>query len=180
MSEILESIDSESHDGKLSRELSAKGEFAPDDLVFRALEAELQGCLKDGWGHFILDGFSRNLPQAEWLLTQRAHPKVFEINLDLETRIGRIMNSKERQAKGRKDDNPETIRERDRIYNVRTVPMLDFFRQNDPASVIQIDGTLEVGEKVKVMADTLGLPFNVSRKMLKAREVFAVEQSMVA
>lgn len=49
--------------GKLAQPILARGEYLPDDLMCRILSSWL-GEHTDGW---VLDGFPRTLPQAEFL-----------------------------------------------------------------------------------------------------------------
>jgi adenylate kinase len=77
---------------------------------------------------FVLDGFPRTIPQANWLLDQ-VHQGRFKlsavINLDASEEVvrGRLMQ------RGRVDDTDDAINERFKEYRTVTLPILDHFRQ---------------------------------------------------
>lgn len=54
--------------GMLAEDLMSKGKFVPDDLVNQMVSARL--AEPDTQHGYILDGFPRTLPQAEWLDSQ--------------------------------------------------------------------------------------------------------------
>ena len=61
--DLLRDVDDESDLGKHLNELMSHGEFAPDEIVLKLIEEKLKNI--DENKPFILDGFPRNLNQAE-------------------------------------------------------------------------------------------------------------------
>lgn len=79
--------------GKKAKEYIDKGELVPDEITIPMVLETLQEKGKDGW---LLDGFPRNIVQAEklWEALKKANMKldyVIEIMLDREIAKNRIM-----------------------------------------------------------------------------------------
>lgn len=116
--------------GLIAKEISDKGELVPDDMVLGMLEERLNQ--PDVEGGFILDGFPRNLTQAESLdkVLERLEMLADEailIDVDAEQIIKRI--AKRARKEGRTDDTEETVRNRLRVYEEETAPVADFYAE---------------------------------------------------
>lgn len=106
------------------------GVWAPDDLVLDILFQKLQSLNGED---FIVDGFPRVLNQGrniEHFLTQHHEPFTLLIHLDVT--FQEIMARRERlgqefQDKGRTDNTPEDIANRQKSYEDTIHPILDFF-----------------------------------------------------
>jgi len=98
--------------GKRRQEM-LRGKLLSDEEVTVILDKVLELINTDE--EFVLDGFPRTIPQANWLL----------INLDASEEVvrGRLMQ------RGRIDDTDEAINERFNEYRTVTLPILDHFRQ---------------------------------------------------
>lgn len=86
---------------------------------------------------FVLDGFPRTIPQADWLLRQVKRGR-FEL-----TAVVNLVASKEAVLqrltnRGRPDDTEEAITERFAEYEAVTKPILDHFR-DEGVTVHEID-----------------------------------------
>jgi adenylate kinase len=88
---------------------------------------------------FILDGFPRTIPQADWLLDQ-VHRERFKlsavINLDASEHVVRDRLL----ARGRQDDTDEAIGRRFEEYKTVTLPILEHFKQ-EGTKVVNIDAS---------------------------------------
>lgn len=121
------------------------GRLVSDDIVLAMLEERISQS--DAKGGFILDGYPRNLAQCEALeklLERIGQPLDVAIKLEVpsELIVERIAG---RAAKeGRKDDTPETVRERLRIYAEQTEPVAAHFADEGKLKVV--DGVGELGE----------------------------------
>ena len=112
--------------GKLVAPLLAAGELVPDEITIplirdKVLEAE------DG---FVLDGFPRNLAQAEALdelLEEIDRQLSVVLLLELSDDIARDRLIKRAALEGRDDDQPEAIERRLRDYHEKTEPVVDHF-----------------------------------------------------
>lgn len=116
--------------GQKIKSILDAGELVPDDLTLELLEKRItQADVVDG---FILDGYPRNLVQAEFLdilLEKLGRPlaEVIQIDVDTEEVIARI--AKRAAKQGRSDDNEEVVRNRQRIYFEQTAPVVDYYAE---------------------------------------------------
>ena len=92
----------------------------------------------------ILDGFPRELPQAEWLLNSKGdHGR--DIGLVVVLEVPREELLKRLAIRGRVDDTPEAIDQRLAIYRQEMYPILGLF-SDQHIPVVHIDGVGTVGE----------------------------------
>ena len=112
------------------KEIYDRGELLSDDLIVRMIRDRLsRGDTIPG---FILDGFPRNLAQAEALdalleEVGRRLDVVFEFQIgDREVLMERIANRAVEE--GRTDDTPDAIRKRLEIYDRETAPLVEHYR----------------------------------------------------
>jgi adenylate kinase len=121
------------------------GQLVSDDILLGMLEERLaQDDAKSG---FILDGYPRNLAQADaldHLLAKIGQPldAVIQLEVPNVTIIGRC--EIRFMAEGRADDNPDTVRKRLAIYAEQTAPVADFYARRGKLQVV--DGVGELGE----------------------------------
>ncbi len=92
----------------------------------------------------ILDGFPRELHQAEWLLQSKTHHGR-DIGLVVVLEVPREELLKRLAIRGRADDTPEAIDQRLQIYRQEMYPILGLFTENH-IPVVHIDGVGSVGE----------------------------------
>ena len=106
------------------------GELVNDELIIRVIRDRLdRGDTLPG---FILDGFPRNLAQAEALDAllcelDRDLDVVFDFQVaDRETLLQRLL--KRAAEENRSDDTPEAIQRRLQIYDKQTAPLGEYYR----------------------------------------------------
>ena len=125
--------------GKEAKQYMDAGKLVPTDVTARMVEDRLrQDDAQDG---FLLDGFPRTVEQAEIL------DKLLK---DMNTELDGVLNFKvsddvvvERMlARGRDDDNEETIRTRMEVYRTETQPLVDHYGDQ----IIPIDAEGDVDE----------------------------------
>jgi adenylate kinase len=115
--------------GREAKAVMDRGELVSDAILLSMLEERLgQPDVARG---FILDGYPRNLAQAnalDDLLARLQQPVDVAVQLDVgaELLIQRLAGRA--QAEGRADDSPEAVRNRLRVYTDQTAPVLDFYR----------------------------------------------------
>jgi adenylate kinase len=106
------------------------GNLVSDEIVLDMLEERLgQADVRSG---FILDGYPRNLVQAnslDALLTRLQQPVDVAVQLDVGTELLIQRLAGRAQAEGRADDSPDAVRNRLRVYTDQTAPVIDFYRQ---------------------------------------------------
>ena len=145
-----ENIQKQTELGKIAKSYIDKGELVPDEFVFAIVEDVLNKAEKG----FFLDGFPRNLEQAEFLLIKFKIDKAFLLELDDETAIKRILAR--RQCKKckkvynklfqkpevenvcdvcggeliqREDDNKQAIKKRIEKFHHETEKVIDLFKE---------------------------------------------------
>ena len=137
--------------GKQAKAVMDAGELVSDEIVIGIAEERLgQGDAKKG---FLLVGFPRTLAQAaslERLLSKLGTPLDCCLALTVDTNAVVARLQKRAQIEGRADDNEATIRERMRVYDAQTAPLLDFYRGR--GSLVEVSGMGpidEVGKRIR-------------------------------
>jgi adenylate kinase len=121
------------------------GELVPDALVLDLLEERLgQDDVDQG---FILDGYPRNLAQAEALdgvLGRIGQPVeiAIAVTVDEGEIVGRL--SKRAIEEGRSDDTEEVIRNRMRVYAEQTAPVARHYAER--GQLHKVDGMGAIDE----------------------------------
>ncbi|MGB7247387.1 MAG: adenylate kinase [Phormidesmis sp.] len=111
--------------GQKAEGYMSAGELVPDGLMLDLIRERLgQSDTDKGW---LLDGFPRNVEQAEFLnalLEEIGQTCEFVINLEVPDAV-LIERMLER---GRNDDTEEVIRNRLDVYRQQTEPLISFYR----------------------------------------------------
>ena len=109
-------------------------------LVFALIQERLNNHdAQEGW---ILDGFPRNVAQAEFLdslLNEIDQPCDYVVNLDVpdDVLVQRMLE------RGRTDDTEEVIRNRLKVYREQTSPLIDFYSKRKKLAVVNGDQLLD-------------------------------------
>ncbi|MGN6280876.1 adenylate kinase [Frateuria sp.] len=120
------------------------GQLVSDDILLGMLEERL--AQDDARNGFILDGYPRNLAQADaldHLLSRIGQPldAVVKLEVPNEAIIGRCQIRF--QAENRADDNPDTVRKRLGVYAEQTAPVADFYAKRGKLQVVDGVGELD-------------------------------------
>jgi adenylate kinase len=115
--------------GRRVEPILARGDLVPDELTIELIRDRLER--HDAADGFVLDGFPRNLAQAEALdrlLDElgRGLDVVFEFQLSDDVAIARMQGRA--REEGRTDDTPEVMRRRLAIYREQTEPLVEWYR----------------------------------------------------
>ena len=165
--------------GAQVRRIMAAGELVDDELV----EAIVRQRLQDhDWNYgFIIDGFPRNVRQAEFFLEsydidavilleladEEVAARVFSrricagCGLDYNV-VGRHPDESERCATCggklvmREDDNPDALAARLRDYHEKTQPIIELFERKE--NVLHVDAKREIAVIQDDIRSRLGLP----------------------
>ncbi|NND45866.1 MAG: adenylate kinase [Xanthomonadales bacterium] len=149
-----EAVANETPLGKQIKTIMDRGELVPDDLTLELLEERMvQPDTADG---FILDGYPRNLAQAEALdeLLERLDRPVQEavqIDVDAEEVVQRI--ARRAAEEGRSDDTEEVVRNRMRIYEEQTAPVAGYYAER--GLLTQVLGTGSIEEVLQLILSVL-------------------------
>ena len=92
----------------------------------------------------ILDGFPREMSQAQWLINNQSHHGR-DIQLVVVLEVPKSELLKRLEVRGRADDIPEVIDERLKIYRTEIYPILTYLTEQD-APIVHIDGVGTVGQ----------------------------------
>ena len=128
--------------GREAREVMARGDLVSDAILLGMLEDRLSR--PDTARGFILDGYPRNLAQADALdilLARIGQPMDVAVQLEVPTELLVERIAGRAAAEGRADDSPESVRTRLEIYNCQTAPVVEFYRQRGKLGVVDGVGT---------------------------------------
>ena len=144
-------IEAGSELGQQAKEVIDRGELVSDDIMAGLIEERLN--LEDVKEGFILDGYPRNLSQAEALdevLGRLGRPldDALQIDVDTELVVDRI--AKRAAEEHRSDDTEETLRNRMKVYAEQTAPVVDYYANKGLLSRVLGIGTIEeVFQRIK-------------------------------
>ena len=126
--------------GRAAAAYLERGDLVPDELIFEMLEGPIVEASRHGG--YVLDGFPRNLRQAEAAYRTATELEGVELQavVHLEVTRSELMRRLLSRAHrdGRSDDTQEVIAHRFEVYVAETEPLLGFYRQRGP--VIEVDG----------------------------------------
>ena len=125
--------------GVLAKKYMDAGDLVPDEVTSAMVKARLEES--DADGGFLLDGFPRTVPQAEWLggvLHENSHDldAVLLLEAPDEVLLERML------ARGRADDTTEAITRRLALYHSETTPLLEHYAK----ILVAVDGVGAVDE----------------------------------
>jgi adenylate kinase len=101
-----------------------RGDLVPDDLIVALVCDAISG--EDG--PVFLDGFPRTTAQADALadvLADNGRELTAAVLIDVPDDV--VVDRISSRGQGRSDDNPETVRERLRVYHDETEPLVDYY-----------------------------------------------------
>ena len=111
--------------GRIADTYISKGQLIPDELMLQVLANVLDENPDKTAGGVIFDGFPRTIPQAEALsgLLKERGTRLHAV-VGLEVPENELVDRMIKRGKdtGRADDNPDTIRERLKVYHRQTQP----------------------------------------------------------
>lgn len=168
--------------GKKAKGYMDAGELVPDELVVDLVVDRL--TWDDAQKGYVLDGFPRTIPQAEALtkaLAQNGEKIDYAVDIEVpdENIIERMSGRRACLSCGatyhivtippkkegvcdkcgealvlRDDDKAETVANRLNVYHEQTQPLIDYYTKE--GSLAEVDGTMEMNEVFKAIADILG------------------------
>jgi adenylate kinase len=130
--------------GRRVEPILAAGELVPDELTVELIRERLGH--PDARRGFVLDGFPRNLAQAQALDRMlegigRDLDAVLYFDLPDEVAIERLL--RRARAEGRTDDAPDVIERRLAIYHEQTEPLAEYYRARDRLVPLHADRTVD-------------------------------------
>ena len=165
---LREAVDEETKLGLEAKALMDAGILVSDEVIVGLVEDRIsKGDCKNG---FLFDGFPRTIPQAQ-ALVQRDIPidAVIEIHVPDQDIIERMSGRRMHPGSGRnyhviynppkidgkddltgedlvqrEDDEPETVKDRLKVYEDQTAPLIDFYSEmskQEKLKYIKVSGT---------------------------------------
>lgn len=125
--------------GRLVDSIMKAGEYVPDEITTEMLRERV--AEPDAASGFILDGFPRTEGQVaalDGLIGPDGLDRVVVFEVDEDALVERLV------ARGRADDTEDTIRNRFKVYQEQTAPLLHLYGQR--GIVVTIDGIGEIQE----------------------------------
>jgi len=153
---LRKEIDSKTQLGIEIDSFISKGNLVPDDMIISILIKAIDRQSMDTKG-IILDGFPRTVNQAEALeevlkMRNKATTVFIDIEVDNRELISRLL--KRGETSGRSDDNLETIKKRLQIYEIKTVPVKEYYKNINKFAVVNGLGSIEeIFEKISSEID---------------------------
>ena len=155
------------------------GQLVPDDVVIGIIKERL--AEDDCQNGFILDGFPRTIPQAEALDAMGVEiNKVLDIEVDDEDIVKRMSGRRVCEKCGasyhleykkpskdgvcnlctgalvqRKDDHPDTVQSRLKVYHTETEPLKDYYAKQGKLAIVQ--GKHGIAETTALLLKELGV-----------------------
>ena len=174
---IREALKSGTEMGLKAKSYMDAGQLVPDEVVIGIIKDRL--AQEDCQGGFILDGFPRTIPQAEALDKMGiVIDKVIDIEVPDEKIVQRMSGRRVCEACGasyhllykkpekegvcgkcggtlvqRKDDHPDTVSERLKVYHEQTEPLKAYYAAQGKLSVVE--GQEEVADTTKLTLEAL-------------------------
>ena len=168
--------------GKEAKQYMDQGKLVPDELTVKILlDRVAQDDCKNG---YVLDGFPRTIPQANVLdeaLTKLGDKIDYAVNVDVpdDNIINRMGGRRACVACGatyhivynapktegicdvcgkeliiRDDDQPETVKNRLKVYHEQTQPLIDFYTKKGVLKTV--DGTVDMKDVFAAIVAILG------------------------
>jgi adenylate kinase len=149
---LRDASDAQTTLGRQAASYMQSGRLVPDDIVVGVVADRL--ARKDCERGCLFDGFPRTVPQAvalDEMLSKQDKPVDLVLALEVpeERLVDRLL------ARGRMDDNRETIRERFRQYNGLTEPLLEHYARRGILRKVDGDGTPDdVFDRIRQVVDS--------------------------
>jgi len=144
--------------GRQVGEIMASGSLVPDELTIAMIQERLSES--DAQAGFVLDGFPRNLAQAEALdamLAAIGRGLDAILFFDVSDEVGMERALSRSQLEGRADDTRELIAKRLRIYHSETEPIVEYYRATGKLVPLHADRSIdevwsEISQSLQVVA----------------------------
>jgi adenylate kinase len=149
-------IEAGSELGRRVEPILSRGELVPDELTVALIRERLSE--PDAADGFVLDGFPRNLPQAEALeamlaeIGRRLDAVLF---FDLADDVATERLHRRARDEDRADDNPDVIARRLAIYHEQTEPVVELYRAT--GKLVPLHADRSIGEVAAEISEALHL-----------------------
>ncbi len=160
--------------GALAKSYIDKGALVPDKVIIDMMVERFKQ--PDAEGGVLLDGFPRTVTQAEELDKIAQIDQCVNLIVDAEIIVDRVVSRRVCADCGtihsvkthegnacthcggnlmtRPDDNEETVRERFRVYEEQTAPLIEYYSKK--GIVTDVDATMPIEEEAAFICEALG------------------------
>lgn len=140
--------------GKQAKSLIEAGALVPDSVVEGMIETAFDTI--KGFDGFLLDGFPRNISQAEDLdkiLSKRGEQVTAVVSIMIPDELIRKRIAHRAAIEGRADDaSDETINNRIKTYHTQTEPLIDFYKKQGKYGEVTADGVEIEENRARVLS----------------------------
>ena len=163
--------------GQKAKSYMESGQLVPDEILIGIIKDRLQE--EDCKNGFILDGFPRTIPQAEALDNMGAEiDAVLDIEVADDAIVARMsgrrvceacgasyhLEYKKPQVEGkcdacggtlvqRKDDHPDTVKERLEVYHTQTEPLKEYYSKQ--GKLLVVHGQEDIKDTTRLVLEAL-------------------------
>ena len=142
--DMFRALDESTELGRTVKAIMDRGDLVPDEVTIGMIEERLSQ--PDAQTGFALDGFPRNLAQAEALDAMLA-----AINrgldailfFDIPDSVGMERALKRAELEGRSDDTPDAIAKRLEVYHSETEPIVEHYRATGKLVPLHADRSID-------------------------------------
>lgn len=140
--------------GKQAKSLIEAGALVPDSVVEGMIETAFDTI--KGFNGFLLDGFPRNISQAEDLdkiLSKRGEQVTAVVSIMIPDELIRKRIAHRAAIEGRADDaSDETINNRIKTYHTQTEPLIDFYKKQGKYGEVTTDAAEIEENRARVLS----------------------------
>lgn len=140
--------------GKQAKSLIEAGALVPDSVVEGMIETAFDTI--KGFDGFLLDGFPRNISQAEDLdkiLSKRGEQVTAVVSIMIPDELIRKRIAHRAAIEGRADDaSDETITNRIKTYHTQTEPLIDFYKKQGKYGEVTADAAEIEENRARVLS----------------------------
>jgi len=142
--DMFRALDTSTELGRRVKAIMDSGELVPDEVTVAMIEGRLGE--PDAGDGFVLDGFPRNLAQAEALdamLGGIGRGLDAILFLDVPDNVGMERALKRAELEGRADDTPDAIAKRLELYHRETEPIVEYYRATGKLVPLHADRSVD-------------------------------------
>jgi len=154
--DVFRNIDINSELGKVFYDYSSRGELVPDDVTIQVWVENIQarqtiGDYKPTNDMLILDGIPRTVKQAELLEDYIEVLKIIHLTCSDEQAMFNRLRKRALKENRYDDADEKVIRNRWKVYQDETAPVLEYYDQN------LVEDVDSIGSPIRILRDILDL-----------------------
>jgi adenylate kinase len=142
--DMFRALDTSTELGRKVKAIMDAGTLVPDEITVGMIEERLSQA--DASRGFVLDGFPRNLAQAEALdamLAEIDHELDAILFFDVPDDVGMKRALSRAALEGRSDDTPNVIAKRLAVYHEQTEPIVEHYRTTGKLVPLHAERTID-------------------------------------